>query len=118
MKIEFQSFSMALYMIELEVEMFIHDYGITHDGEDVSVVNTDKSILFVYLDKDSAERKFDELDIYEFFNETEVRYDVLQARLTLTKWYIYNNEPAEDCDTIKEKDLLEPALKELLKDKN
>lgn len=117
MKIEFQSFKIALYIIELETQSYIHDC-ITADASEASVIHDDDRIVYIFTDKESAERMFDATDIYEFFNETEVRYDVLHAVLKLTKWYIEDNEPAEDYELIKRKDILDPALKELLNDKN
>lgn len=116
MKIEFQYFKIALYIIELETSSYIHDC-ITADVSEASVVHDDR-IVYIFTDKESAERMFDTIDIYKFFNETEVRYDVLHAVLKLTKWYIEDNEPAEDYELIKRKDILDPALKELLNDKN
>lgn len=117
MKIEFQSFKIALYMIELETSSYIHEYT-TADVPEASVIYEDNKIIYIFTDKESAERMFDVTDIYEFFNETEVRYDILHAVLKLTKWYIEDNEPAEDYELIKRKDILDPALKELLNDKN
>lgn len=114
MKIEFQSFKIALYMIELETQRWINDDFINGVPQ-ASVIHDDDRIVYIFTDKESAERMFNVTDIYEFFNETEVRNDVLHAVLKLTKWYIEDNEPAEDYELIKRKDILDPALKELHK---
>lgn len=107
MKINFNDYSLKVYIIKAEFCRMIREmpYDKNNTDFDNSIPFEYEKFVNIFSEKFLAEKKFDDLDIYEFFNQEGV-LDIEYANLVL--YEVELNKFNEGFFVrIKEKDLME-----------
>lgn len=104
MNIEFQSCELCLYVITLEVEMYLHDYGDINSPN--CVWHCDERIVSIFTSKDYAFHAFDNMKAEDFFTDTQLEYDVESTKLRIKKYITINGNEATEEELLSERSII------------
>ena len=92
--IKFKHCELYLYIITIETEMHLHDYCDLDSAN--FVLHHDEHIVSIYTDETAARRAFVFMRIGDFFNDTQIQYDINFANLNLYRYIVIDENEAED----------------------